>query len=63
MKGVGRDQDGRKDDQRHDGKGLLEPDALAERLLGVCRVTQPTTMTIPLWLVHGSNVRQQLHSA
>jgi phage terminase large subunit GpA-like protein len=61
MKGVGRDQAGRKDDQRLDGKSLLEP-VLAERLLGVCRVTQPTTMTIPLWLVAGSNVRQQFHS-
>jgi len=61
LKGVGRDHDGRKDDQRHDGKTLLDP-ALAEKLLGIVRVTQPTTMTIPLWHVHGGNVRQQLHS-
>jgi phage terminase large subunit GpA-like protein len=61
LKGVGRDQSGRKDDQRRDGKGLLE-DALAERLLGFVTVSQPTTMTIPLWLINGSNVRQMLHS-
>ncbi len=62
LKGVGVDEEGRKDGARVNGASVLTPE-LGDRMAGVLTVTQPATMTIQLWHVMGSPVRRQLHSA
>lgn len=63
VKGVGRDQAARMDRTAvREGKSIL-PQVLAQRLLGIIDVRQPTTMSIPLANVNGHEMRLGLQTA